>query len=199
MRDMLLQYPFSVESGIVNFNTSSQPGSHWVCYYWNKNKRIYFDSYVQITPLEIQRYLKTGSEFDHGKEVIQRNTDIVQAAITSVCGHLWLVMLKSLTNGGEFQSILNHMQHCWISKRRKITFKPKNGFVLPRHSFTVPYNPLHLQLDPQDNPFPGNEPYVVDDISMCHDLGYRDNPAGKHECDHKNVSRIECTSSKGKA
>ena len=38
----------------------------------------------------------------------------------------------------------------------KIPFKPKKGFVLPGHRFTWPYNPLHLQLDPQDNPLPGN-------------------------------------------
>ena len=43
MRDTLPQYPFNVGSGIVNFNTSSQPGSHWVCYYRYKNERIYFD------------------------------------------------------------------------------------------------------------------------------------------------------------
>ena len=61
--------------------------------------------------MEIQRYLKIGSEFDRGKEVIQRNTDSVQAANTAVCGHLCLFVLKSLTNGEEFQSILNHMQH----------------------------------------------------------------------------------------
>ena len=84
-------------------------GSHWVCYYRNKTDRIYFDSYGLITPVEIQRYLKTGSEFDRGKEVIQRNTDIVQAVNTPVFGHLCLFVLKSLTNGEEFQSILNHM------------------------------------------------------------------------------------------
>ena len=72
---------------------------------------IYFDSYGQITPVEIQRYLKTGSAFYRGKEVIQRNTDIVQAANTSVCGHLCLFVLKSLASGNQFQSILNHMQH----------------------------------------------------------------------------------------
>ena len=88
MRDTLPQYPLNVECGIVNFNTSNQPGSHWVCYYRSKNERIYFDSYGLITPVEIQRYLKTGSEFDRGKEVIQRNTHIVQAASTSVFGHL---------------------------------------------------------------------------------------------------------------
>ena len=70
-RGTLQQYPLNVECGIMNFNTSNQPGCHWVCYYRNKNERIYFDSYGQITPVEIQRYLTTGSEFDRGKEVIQ--------------------------------------------------------------------------------------------------------------------------------
>ena len=84
IRDTLPLYPFNVESGIVNLNTPNQAGSHWVCYYRSKTDRIYFDSYGQITHVEIQRYLKTGIEFDRGKEVIQRNTDIAQAANTSV-------------------------------------------------------------------------------------------------------------------
>ena len=108
MRDTLPAYPFNVESGIVNLNTFNQAGSHWVCYYRNKTDTIYFHSYGQITPVEIHRYQKTGREFDHGKKVIQRNTDIVQAVNTSVCGHLCLFVLKSLTNGEEFLSILNH-------------------------------------------------------------------------------------------
>ena len=61
--------------------------------------------------MEIQRYLKTGIEFKHGSEVIQRNTDIVEVTNTSVCGHLCLFVLKSLTNGEKFQSILNHMRY----------------------------------------------------------------------------------------
>ena len=109
MRDTLPLHPFSVECGIVSFNTSNQPGTHWVCYYCNKTDRIYFDSDGQITLVEIQRCLKTGSEFDREKEVIQRNTDIVQAPSTSVCRHLCLFVLKSLASGEEFQSILNHM------------------------------------------------------------------------------------------
>ena len=64
MRDTLPLYPFNVEIGIVNLNTSNQADSHWVCYYRNKTDRIYLDSYGQITPVEIQRYLKTGREFD---------------------------------------------------------------------------------------------------------------------------------------
>ena len=111
MRDTLPQYPFNIECGIVNLNTSDQSGSHWVCYYRNGSDIIYFDSYGQLTPVEIQRYLKTGNEFKRGKEVIQRNTDIVQVVNTSVCGHHCLFVLKSLTNGEKFQSILNHMRH----------------------------------------------------------------------------------------
>ena len=72
---------------------------------------IYFDSYGQITPVEIQRYLKTGNEFARGKDVIQRNTYIVQAANTPVRCYLCLFGLKSLASGEKFQTILDHMQH----------------------------------------------------------------------------------------
>ena len=81
----------------------------------------------------------------------------------------------------------------------KIPFKPKKRFVLPRHRFTGPYNPLHLQLDSKDNPLPGNEPYnAVDAISMCHDICYRDNPSGKHECDRKMLAELNALVSKGR-
>ena len=66
----------------------------------------------------------------------------------------------------------------------KIPFKPKKVFVLPKHRFSEPYDPLHLQLDSKDNPLPGNEPYIAADaISMRHDICYRDNdtPAGKRD------------------
>ena len=96
---------------MVNLNTSSQSVSHCVCYYRNKTNRIYFDSFGQITPVEIQRYLNTGSEFARGREVIQRNTDIAQATNTRGCGQLCLFVLKSLANGEQFQTILGHMQH----------------------------------------------------------------------------------------
>ena len=142
MRDTLSLHPFSVECGIVNFYTSNQPGNHWVCYYCNKTDIIYFDSYGQITPVAIQRYLKIGCEFDRGKEVIQRNTDIVQAARTPVCGHLCLFVLKSLTvavNSNQLYITCNTMDIYQVIG--KILFKPKKVFVLPWHRFTEPYNP----------------------------------------------------------
>ena len=49
----------------------------------------------------------------------------------------------------------------------KIPFKPKKGFVLPKHRFSGPYKPLHLQIYSKYNLLPGNEPYnAVDAISI---------------------------------
>ena len=50
MRDTLPEQAHSNECGIVNFNTSNQEGSHWVCYFIDGSKRIYFDSFGQVTP-----------------------------------------------------------------------------------------------------------------------------------------------------
>ena len=37
--------------------------------------------------------------------------------------------------------------------------RPKGGFTLPNHKYTGPYNPLDTQLDGNDKPLPGQEPY----------------------------------------
>jgi hypothetical protein len=96
MRDELPKKKNLIECGIMNFNKSFEEGSHWICFVRNHDVRIYFDSFGQITPLELQKYLKTASEFKNGKSVIQRNTDIIQRPNTHVCGHLCLVVLTSL-------------------------------------------------------------------------------------------------------
>ena len=58
MKDTLPSAPHVNETGVVNFNTSPEPGSHLVGYYKTGDKRIYFDSYGQVTLYEIQKYLK---------------------------------------------------------------------------------------------------------------------------------------------
>ena len=86
------------ECGIVNFDKSNSPGTHWVAWYKNGKTKIYFDSYGVQPPLEIIRYL--------GK-LIYYNTDKVQPAGQVFCGHLSLYILKELSMGHEFQNILN--------------------------------------------------------------------------------------------
>ena len=110
MRDTLPSTPNSKECGIVNFNTSNQQGSHWVCYYKDHDNRIYFDSFGQVTLDEIQKYLKSKRGYEIGKEVIHRNTDIVQHTNTHVCGHLCLFVLTSLVRKHlSFQDVLNQL------------------------------------------------------------------------------------------
>ena len=113
MRDELPKKIKSEECGIMNFNTHEQMGSHWVCYVKTSHGTcIYFDSYGQITPLELQKYLKTKQEFVNNTPVIERNTDIVQKPNTSVCGHLCLFVLTSLTREHlSYQEVLNQLQH----------------------------------------------------------------------------------------
>ena len=109
MRDTLPGKPYREECGIVNLNTSKEKGSHWTCYYKKEDLRVYFDSFGQITPIEIRDYLKSAKE--RGIGVIQRNTDIVQPFNSTICGHLCLFVLKALTNGWSFQKVLNHLNN----------------------------------------------------------------------------------------
>ena len=110
MRDTLPSTPKDKECGIVNLNTSKQAGSHWVAYYKDGTKRIYFDSFGQITPIEVQKYIKTKDEFANDDAVIQRNTDIVQEPNTGICGHLCLYVLDKLSKGANFQDVINSMK-----------------------------------------------------------------------------------------
>ena len=78
--------------------------------------------------------------------------------------------------------------------------RPKRGFVLPYHKYTGPYNPLHEQLDENDQPIPGQEPYnAVDAISMHHDICYRDNTdkEGKLNCDDEMLKELDELEPKG--
>ena len=109
-KDTLPKIPHRKGCGIVNLNTSQQPGSHLVAYYKDEKRRIYFDPFGHITPMELQRYLKTKEE--RGKGVIQRNPGIVHHINTHVCGHFCLFVLRSLTREHRsFQDVLNELNN----------------------------------------------------------------------------------------
>ena len=72
--------------------------------------------------------------------------------------------------------------------------RPKKGYTLPGHKYTGPYNPLDEQLDENDIPIAGQEPFnAVDAISMRHDICYRDDDtkAGKKKCDDKMLIELD--------
>ena len=113
MRNTLPRKVHQTECGIVNFNTSKQTGTHWVCYFKDgMNERIYFDSFGQVTLNELQKYLQTKKEYESGKAVIQRNTAIIQRVNSHVCGHLCLFVLTSLMREHlSFQDVLNQLNN----------------------------------------------------------------------------------------
>ena len=55
--DTLPKKPNKKECGIVNFDKSGGPGTHWVAWYKNGKTKIYFDSYGVQPPLEVIKYL----------------------------------------------------------------------------------------------------------------------------------------------
>ena len=64
--DLLPKRVKQLESGVVNFQSSTEPGSHWICYYNDPNYKYieYFDSFGLAPPEKIktyQRFWKTNT------------------------------------------------------------------------------------------------------------------------------------------
>ena len=75
---------------------------------------------------------------------------------------------------------------------------PKKGWVLPSHKYTGPYNPLDKQLS-NDIPVSGQEPFNnVDEISLRHDICYRDKPSEKNKCDKIMLNELKLLQPKDK-
>lgn len=87
MRDELPQQPFQKECGVVNLDSSKNPGSHWVAYAKNNDYIEYFDSYGNLKPpKEFIKYL--GAKVHYNYDNIQRDHPYN-------CGHLCLHFLKN--------------------------------------------------------------------------------------------------------
>ena len=88
MRDTLPRVPRKHESAIVNLDTSTGEGTHWVCYKKRGGRVRYFDSFGDLRPPpELVRYF--GADAD-----IQYNYDCKQSMDSVICGHLCLKFLR---------------------------------------------------------------------------------------------------------
>jgi hypothetical protein len=88
MRDMLPTRPKKYESAIVNLDSSSGGGTHWVCYKKLNDRVYYYDSFGNLRPPpELLDYF-TGCE-------IHYNYEREQSFDSVVCGHLCLKFLCS--------------------------------------------------------------------------------------------------------
>ena len=77
------------ESGIVNLDNSSGPGTHWVAYAKRGDRAMYFDSFGNLPPPnELVRYLG-----GHVVTRIEYNRTPHQTYDQSICGQLCLQFL----------------------------------------------------------------------------------------------------------
>jgi len=79
------------ESGIVNLDNATGPGTHWVAYAKRDNHVIYFDSFGNLQPpKELVRY------FGNGVTKIEYNRTSYQTYNQSNCGQLCLQFLRTV-------------------------------------------------------------------------------------------------------
>lgn len=87
MRDTLPKKPFKKECGIINLDSSKNPGTHWVAYVKLNNHIEYFDSYGNLKPpIEFIKYVGSNILYNYDNE---------QKTHPNICGHLCLRFLKS--------------------------------------------------------------------------------------------------------
>lgn len=87
MRDQLPKKVWLKECSIINLDSSTNAGTHWVCYVKNGNNVLYYDSFGDMTsPENLVKYLKNC--------VIHYNIGKNQTFGSTNCGKLRLEFLK---------------------------------------------------------------------------------------------------------
>ena len=86
LRDTLPTKTKLNECGILNVDSSSADGTHWVMWFKKGKDKFYFDSYGVQPPSELIVYLK--SPIFYNSERIQQNGEVF-------CGHLFLFVIDA--------------------------------------------------------------------------------------------------------
>lgn len=94
MRDTLpVLGPRRYEAAIINLDSSSGPGTHWVAYRKNDGEVTYYDSFGNLPPpVELVRYLLCGKK---ASKNIYYTYDRQQDFGSVWCGHLCLKFLST--------------------------------------------------------------------------------------------------------
>jgi hypothetical protein len=100
VRDELPKKPRKVECGILNLCDSQGSGTHWTAWIKNGKEKLYFDSYGLAPPVELVEYLK---------DPVYYNSERIQPDGVVICGHLCLYVLKKLSDGCNFQDVINNL------------------------------------------------------------------------------------------
>ena len=100
LRDTLPTKTKLNECGVLNLDSSSGDGTHWVMWFRKGKDKFYFDSYGVQPPSELIAYLK--SPIFYNSERVQQNGEMF-------CGHLFPFTLKQLSLGNNLQTVMNYL------------------------------------------------------------------------------------------
>ena len=95
LRDTLPTKTKLNECGILNLESSSGDGTHWVMWFKKGKDKFYFHSYGVQPPCELIVYLK--SPIFYNSERVQQNDEVFY-------GHLCLFVLTQLSLGNNLQA-----------------------------------------------------------------------------------------------
>ena len=101
MRDELKGIAERNECFIINYDKSSNVGTHWVCLFINNGVAFYFDAFGFSPPLEIIDYCKEIERFC--------STFKIQKYDEVICAHYCIFMLYRLSNGYTFFDVLDEL------------------------------------------------------------------------------------------
>jgi hypothetical protein len=102
MINTLPKTPKKYECGIVNLDTSDHVGAHWIFYFKKDKIKYVFDSFGGNPPKQLVNYYLGSNNLKYNEERIQNYYDYI-------CGHLCLIVLKSFSDGYNFNKILNNI------------------------------------------------------------------------------------------
>ena len=88
------------ECSILNLDSSSGDGTHWVMWFKKGKDKFYFVGYGVQPPSELIAYLK--SPIFYTSERVQQNSVVF-------CGHLCLFTLKQHSLGNNLQAVINYL------------------------------------------------------------------------------------------
>ena len=103
LRDTLPKKAKLNACGILNLDSISDDGIHWVMWFKKGKDKFYFDSYGSYgmqSPSELIAYLK--SPIFYNSERVQQNGEVF-------CGHLCLFTLKQLPLGNNLQAVIHYL------------------------------------------------------------------------------------------
>lgn len=106
---------------VVNVDKSSEPGSHWLAFYYENNNIEFFDSYGN--PPEF--YGPSFQDFFSNYSSVSWNSTTLQSLTSNVCGPYCIYFILKRCQGHSLYSIVSSFADCQKNDFRMYQFVKK--------------------------------------------------------------------------